>query len=89
MLGNFSFANFLQNELLFSKNSFRNTIRADAKSLDPDQDGHSVGPDLCPNCLQWLSESPKARKELNFRALLQVTINLNLPITNPFPYLYM
>ena len=29
---------------------FRNTIRV-SNSLDPDQDRHSVGPDLGPNCL--------------------------------------
>ena len=37
-------------------------------SLDPDQPGHSVGPDLGPNCLQRLSaddKSPLAAKELN------------------------
>ena len=36
-------------------------------SLDPDQDQHSVDPDLRPKCLQMLSEdkSPLARKELN------------------------
>ena len=38
----------------FSKCSFRNTIRV-SNSFDPDQDRHSVGPDLCPNCLQRLS----------------------------------
>ena len=35
----------------FSKKSFRNTIRV-SKGLGPDQDRHSVGPDLGPNCLQ-------------------------------------
>ena len=40
---------------LFSKDSFRNTIRV-SNILDPDQDRHSVGPDLGPNCLQNLSE---------------------------------
>ena len=35
----------------FSKNSSRNTIRL-SNVLDPDQDRHSVGPDLGPNCLQ-------------------------------------
>ena len=34
---------------------FRNTFRA-SNSLDPDQDRHSVGPDLGPNCLQRLSD---------------------------------
>ena len=34
-----------------STNSFRNTIRV-SNGLDPDQDRHSVGPDLDPNCLQ-------------------------------------
>ena len=31
----------------------RNTIRV-SNGLDPDQDKHSVGPDLGPNCLQRL-----------------------------------
>ena len=37
-------------------------------SLDPDQDRHSVGPDLGPNCLQRLSADNKsllARKKIN------------------------
>ena len=38
----------------FTKNSFRNTVRV-TNSLDPDQAGHFVGPDLGPNCLQKLS----------------------------------
>ena len=37
--------------LTFSKDSFRNTIRV-SNHLDSDQDRHSVGPDLGPNCLQ-------------------------------------
>ena len=35
-----------------SKNSFRNTM---STSLGPDQDRHSVSPDLGPNCLKRLS----------------------------------
>ena len=41
-------------KLTFSNHSFRNTIIV-SKGLDPDQDRHSVGPDLGPNCLQRLS----------------------------------
>ena len=37
----------------YSKNSFRNTFRV-SNSLHPDQDRHSVGLDLGPNCLQRL-----------------------------------
>ena len=37
----------------FIKNSLRNTIRV-SNSLDPDQAGQKVGPDLGPNCLQIL-----------------------------------
>ena len=33
---------------------FRNTVRV-SSGLDPDQYGHSVGPDLCPNRLQRVS----------------------------------
>ena len=58
-----SSADFFQN-LLFSKNSFRNTISV-SNGLDPDQDRHFVSPDLGPNCLQKLSaddKSPLARR---------------------------
>ena len=35
-----------------------------SNGLDPDQDRHSVGPELGPNCLQRLSaETTLARKE--------------------------
>ena len=38
--------------------------RASGSSLtDPDQDRHSVGPDLGPNCLQRLSADDKSRYE--------------------------
>ena len=40
--------------VFLKKESFRNTIRV-SNSLDPDQDLHSVGPDLDPDCLQRLS----------------------------------
>ena len=47
-----SFASFFQ--IRFKKNSLRNAIIV-SSSLDPDQDRHSVGPDLHPNRLQRLS----------------------------------
>ena len=53
-----SSADFLQN-YFFSKNSFRKTIRV----LDPDQVGHSVGPDLGTNCLQSLPADNKSCHE--------------------------
>ena len=65
MLGNVSF---------FCCCFFRNTIRL-ANSLDRDQNGHSVGPDLGPNCLQRLSADDKslqARKELSPFKLLWI-----------------
>ena len=40
---------------------FRNTIRV-SNSLDQDQDQHSVGPDLGPNCSQRLSADDKSRQ---------------------------
>ena len=57
MLGNFIFffissADFFQNQLL-QKNYFMNIISV-SNNLDPDQDQHSVGHDLGPNCLQRL-----------------------------------
>ena len=55
-----SSADIFQNELqCISINSFRNTIRV-SNSLDPDQDRHSVGPDLGPNCLLRLSADDKS-----------------------------
>ena len=45
-----AFADFFEN-LTFSKNSFRNTIRV-SNSLEPDQAGCSVWSYLSPSCLQ-------------------------------------
>ena len=54
--------------LIFFKNSFRNAIKV-AISLDPDQDQHSVGPDLGPNCLQKsLADDTSAGKEFKCMA---------------------
>ena len=39
----------------------RNTFRL-SNSLNPDQDRHSVGPDLSPNCLQRLSGDNKSSR---------------------------
>ena len=60
-----------------SKNSFRSTIRM-WNRFDPDQDGHSVGPDQGPNCLQRLSAEDKNRSAkfnwpLKCQSLLQQT----------------
>ena len=44
---------FLSSTDFFQNQLFRNTIRA-SNSLDPDQDRHSVDPDLGSNCLQRL-----------------------------------
>ena len=48
-----------------------------SNGLDPDQDRHSVGPDLGPNCLQRLSvddKSPLARKELSMHVHLPLRL---------------
>ena len=39
-------------KLIFPKYTFSNTIRV-SNSLDPDQDWHSLGPDMGPNSLQF------------------------------------
>ena len=46
-------------KITFSINSFGNTIRV-SNGLDSDQDRQFVGPDLDPNCLQWLSADYKS-----------------------------
>ena len=63
MLDNFSW--FFVVCWFISKSTFlkifiRNTIRV-SNSLDPDQAGRSVGPDLGQNCLQRLSADGKCR----------------------------
>ena len=53
-----SSVDFFQDQL-FKKKSFRNTIRV-SNGFDPDQDRHSVRPDLGPNCLQKISADDKS-----------------------------
>ena len=48
-------------KIIFFLNSFKNTIRV-SNSLDPDQDRHSVGPDLDPNFLHVLSADQKCSR---------------------------
>ena len=43
-----------------------------SNSLDPGQAQHSVGPDLGPNCLQWLSADDKTSPA--WKELFQFTI---------------
>ena len=43
-------------------------------SLDPDQAGHSDGPNLCPICLQRLSAEDKSSKDMNEK-LLAATVS--------------
>ena len=38
-----------------------------SNSLDPDQDRHSVSPDLGPSCLQKLSADSTNRQKVNVR----------------------
>ena len=47
----------------FSKITFKNTIRV-SNSLDQDQAGHFVGPDLVPNCLQRLSADNTSKQRV-------------------------
>ena len=49
-----NFVCFLFADFVIEKKSYRNTISA-SNSLNPDQAGHIVRPNLCPNCLQSLS----------------------------------
>ena len=48
----------------FSENSYKNTISV-SNSLDPNQDLHSFGPDLGPNCLQRLSADGTSRQRVD------------------------
>ena len=52
-----------QKSSLFSKICFMNTTRV-SNSLNPDQTGQFVGPDLGPNCLQRLSADDTCRESI-------------------------
>ena len=65
MLGNFhAFVAvcclFFQNKLF--KEILSGTLVRVSNGFDPDQDRHSVGPDLSPNCLQRLSADVKSQR---------------------------
>ena len=54
---------YLQSAVIFHHNFFENILSAVTSmsySLDPDQDRHSVSPDLGPNCLQRLLTEDKS-----------------------------
>ena len=59
---------------ILKKKLFRDSISV-SNNLDSDQDGHSVGPNLGPNCLQRLSAediiyvSFEVRRNLTFQLL--------------------
>ena len=64
-----------------SKIHFRNTIRV-SNSLNSDQDQHSVGPDLVPNCFQRLSDSRRQKLPLS-RTELRCSINQSGTVARP------
>ena len=59
-----SSADFFQNQLFLKIISQILAIRV-SSSLDPDQVQQNVGPDLDPNCLQWLSADDTSRQRVN------------------------
>ena len=77
MLGNFSC--FWWRLLTYFKINFFKKLFYEyflsVKQLDPDQDRHSVGPDLGPNCLQIVSAHGKSRRKQGKRAGESVCTN--------------
>ena len=63
-------------KLTFSKASLRKTTKV-SNSLDPDQDQHSVGPDLGPNCFLRLSADYISRDKQGRVKELLVAISAN------------
>ena len=59
-------ADFFKMNFFPKKNAFRNTIRVSNK-IGPDQDGHSVGLDLGPNCkgCQQTTEFSASKERVN------------------------
>ena len=78
MLGNFAclfVVCWFFSKSTFSKKNFRNIIRV-SNSLDPDQNRHSVGPDLGPNCLQRQSADDTSRQRvISFPAVWQLLLS--------------
>ena len=55
---------FFFQDQLFRKKKNISGISPVSNSLDPDQARHFVGPDLGPNCLQWLSADDTSRLDI-------------------------
>ena len=72
-----------QNQL-FSKHSFRNTIRV-SNGLDPDQGRRFVGPCLGPNCLQRLSADDTSGQRVNAMAHFIDTKSILVIVRPAFP----
>ena len=71
----------------FFKNTFRNTIPV-SYSLNPDQGGHFVGPDLGPNYLQRLSADDTSRQRVNCLSAVYTTVILLSHLLMYFGSLY-
>ena len=69
-------------KIIFSKNSFRNTIRV-TNSLHPDQPQHFIGSDLGPNRLQRLSADDTSKQRVKigmvFRKVNCVCVTFESP----------
>ena len=73
-----SSADFFSKSTFYKKKSFRNNIRV-SNGLDPDQDWHSVGPDLGPTCLLKLSADDKNHRA---RVTIQLVYDQSSKISN-------
>ena len=71
MLGNFS--SFCCHLLTIFKTNFLQNILSVSNGLDPDQDWHSLSPDLGPNCLLKLTKVTPSKERLKYQTLLQQT----------------
>ena len=68
---------------IFNITFSKNTIRV-SNCLDPDQDRHSVGPDLGPNCLQRLSADMSSLAKRVLKVIMTTTDNRFCDIFHDF-----
>ena len=69
-------------KLTFPKNISK--IISASNSLDPDQAGHFVVPDLDPNCLQWLPVVDTSRERIQERKTNFLSIKLKYFLVHQF-----
>ena len=57
--------------------------------MDPDQDQHSVGPELGPNCLHMLSTDDTSRQKVNLYQMADGSFFMRKTMLSLFVFVYL